>query len=202
MSENLDSVANILKLCGGINRVKSQHLHNLAKTVIEKYDGIVPMRYNDLVSFNGVGPKCANIFLGEVGHYSAGIGVDIHVTRISIALDWIPREQNDMTMQEQVLGIPGPVANHKIKHSNWTKISGGIARWLPKEELSKVNVELAGLGQYLGNRTTRERIYQLVESEIFLSEKDRLEIRAMLQSLGAYYGDRNDYEATDTEPDE
>jgi endonuclease III len=201
-SKNLNRVAEVMKLAGGINKVKASHLHKLAKNVLERYNGIVPMHYDDLISFDGVGPKCANIFLGEVGHYCAGIGVDIHVARISIAMDWIPREFNEPTVAEKVLGLSGPEANKKIKGCNWTKIEVGLAKWLPRHELSKVNVELAGLGQHLGNKSTRERIFQLVDAEIFLGTEDRLEMKAMLQVLGVYYGDRHDYEATDTEPDE
>jgi endonuclease-3 len=66
----------------GFYRTKARTIHEISRTVLEKYSGKVPHTMDELLSFKGVGRKTANIVLTE-GFNKAGIAVDTHVHRIS-----------------------------------------------------------------------------------------------------------------------
>jgi endonuclease-3 len=60
---------------------KAIQIREIARIVVEEYDGRLPCDDAVMQSFAGVGPKCANLALGiACGH--ATIPVDIHVHRV------------------------------------------------------------------------------------------------------------------------
>ena len=61
---------------------KAFQIHDIARRVVEEFNGELPCDYDILTSLNGVGPKCANLVLGIACHVPK-IGVDIHVHRIT-----------------------------------------------------------------------------------------------------------------------
>lgn len=66
----------------GFYRNKAQAIKKLSHELIERFGGEVPKTYDDLISLPGVGPKTANLVLGEAFKIPA-ICVDTHVHRIS-----------------------------------------------------------------------------------------------------------------------
>lgn len=66
----------------GFYRNKAKQLKELAKQLIEEFEGKVPDRLEDLLKLKGVGRKVANIVLSE-GFGKPVIAVDVHVHRIS-----------------------------------------------------------------------------------------------------------------------
>ena len=60
---------------------KAKQIHTIAKRSVEEFGGITPGDGDTLLSFPGVGPKCANLVLG-IACGKPHIGVDIHVHRI------------------------------------------------------------------------------------------------------------------------
>ena len=65
---------------------KSKNVLALAKKVKSNYNGKIPIDFEELVKFPGVGRKTANVFLSEKGRPE--IGIDTHVTYISKKLGW------------------------------------------------------------------------------------------------------------------
>ena len=61
---------------------KAHQIHEIARRIIEEHEGELPCDYEALTSFEGVGPKCANLVLG-IACGQPGIGVDIHVHRVT-----------------------------------------------------------------------------------------------------------------------
>ena len=61
---------------------KAQQIHALARRVAEEYAGNLPCDSEVLLSFEGVGPKCANLVLG-IACNEPHIGVDVHVHRVT-----------------------------------------------------------------------------------------------------------------------
>lgn len=61
---------------------KAHQIHKLASRILEEYGGDLPCDYDALTSFEGVGPKCANLVLG-IACNEPRIGVDIHVHRVT-----------------------------------------------------------------------------------------------------------------------
>jgi len=72
----------------GFYRNKARALRGIAQTIVDKYKGSVPSSSEELLSFNGVGPKTANLVLG-LGFGIPAICVDTHVHRISNRLGWV-----------------------------------------------------------------------------------------------------------------
>ena len=60
---------------------KTHHIVELAKILIEKYNGQVPTDFDSLITLPGVGRKTANVFL-NIAFHRPMIGVDTHVFRL------------------------------------------------------------------------------------------------------------------------
>ena len=60
---------------------KAQQISTIAKEIVERYDGELPCDESVLLSFKGVGPKCAHLALG-IACQQPYISVDVHVHRV------------------------------------------------------------------------------------------------------------------------
>jgi endonuclease III len=69
----------------GFFRQKTKSLKGAAHAIVERFDGKVPDRMEDLVTLPGVGRKTANVILGHV-FGTPGVAVDTHVKRVSFRL--------------------------------------------------------------------------------------------------------------------
>lgn len=78
---NLEEVKQIIKPCGFYNN-KSVSIISACKDLVDKFDGVVPSEYDDLLSLRGVGRKTANV-VRAVGFKIPSIAVDTHVFRVS-----------------------------------------------------------------------------------------------------------------------
>jgi endonuclease-3 len=61
---------------------KAQQILWIARRVVDEYEGALPCEAEALLSFEGVGPKCANLALG-IACDQPRVGVDIHVHRVT-----------------------------------------------------------------------------------------------------------------------
>lgn len=61
---------------------KARQIHEIARRAVDEYNGQLPCDAEVLMSFSGVGPKCANLVLG-IACNQPFIGVDIHVHRVT-----------------------------------------------------------------------------------------------------------------------
>ena len=66
----------------GFYRNKAKTIIDICRTLLNKYDGVVPDDIDELLTLKGVGRKTANLVL-TVGFGDYGICVDTHVHRIS-----------------------------------------------------------------------------------------------------------------------
>jgi endonuclease-3 len=66
----------------GFYRTKARAIHAICRALLERFDGRVPDRIDDLLTLPGVGRKTANLVV-TVGFDKPGICVDTHVHRIS-----------------------------------------------------------------------------------------------------------------------
>ncbi|MBC7189056.1 endonuclease III, partial [Candidatus Aerophobetes bacterium] len=79
---------------------KAKYIKNLAKKLIEEFNGHVPKTMNELVTLPGVGRKTANIVLWNVFGINEGIAVDTHVKRISKLLGLTENTDPDKIEQD------------------------------------------------------------------------------------------------------
>lgn len=71
----------------GFFRAKTNHLLGLGAALVERFNGEVPARLEDLVTLPGVGRKTANVVLGNAFGVP-GITPDTHVMRLTRRLGW------------------------------------------------------------------------------------------------------------------
>ena len=95
---------------------KSQHLVDMARTLVEQHNGEVPADMDQLLKLPGVGRKTANV-IQAVAFGRATMAVDTHVYRVSHRLGLVTRRENTPYKVEQVLmrNIPPeqiPLAHH------------------------------------------------------------------------------------------
>jgi len=76
-----DEIDGLIRLCS-YHEGKARQIHAIARRCLDEYGGTLPCDYETLVSFAGVGPKCANLVLG-IACGQPRIGVDIHVHRVT-----------------------------------------------------------------------------------------------------------------------
>src|SRR5438270_7919781 len=76
---------------------KARQIHEIARRAVAEHGGTPPCDPEVLLSFRGVGPKCANLVLGiACGHSS--IGVDIHVHRVTNRWGYVQAKTPEKTM--------------------------------------------------------------------------------------------------------
>ena len=69
----------------GFYRNKARSIQACARALVERFDGEVPRRMEDLVTLPGIGRKTANVILG-VAFDVPGFAVDTHVIRLTSRL--------------------------------------------------------------------------------------------------------------------
>jgi endonuclease-3 len=75
----------------GFFRQKAKAIRGTMRVLLERFDGRVPPRLEELVTLPGVARKTANVVAAELGH-AQGIVVDTHVRRLSQRLGLTRRE--------------------------------------------------------------------------------------------------------------
>jgi endonuclease III len=106
----------------GFHNNKTKYLQATAKILIEQFDGDIPNTLEGLTSLPGVGPKMAFLCLSGAWGIDDGIGVDVHVHRITNLWGW----HTTKTPEETRMWLEG---------------------WLPKDRWHEINKLLVGLGQ-------------------------------------------------------
>ncbi|HEU0128875.1 MAG TPA: endonuclease III [Pseudonocardiaceae bacterium] len=100
----------------GFFRAKTESLRKLATAVVDRFDGEVPSRLDDLVTLPGVGRKTANVVLGDAFGVP-GITVDTHVGRLARRFGWTT--ETDPVKVEHQIGSLFPrrdwtLLNHRV----------------------------------------------------------------------------------------
>ncbi|HUQ00637.1 MAG TPA: endonuclease III [Aeromicrobium sp.] len=75
----------------GFFRAKTDSLLRMSAALVERFDGQVPPRLDDLVTLPGVGRKTANVVLGNAFGIP-GVTVDTHVARLARRMGWIDEQ--------------------------------------------------------------------------------------------------------------
>ena len=84
---------------------KAAQIHAIAARTAAEYGGELPADPAVLMSFKGVGPKCANLALG-VATGSGGIAVDVHVHRVTNRWGYVVAPTPEATMSQLEATLP------------------------------------------------------------------------------------------------
>ena len=76
---------------------KAVQIHAVARRVLDEFDGELPCDPETILSFGGVGPKCANLTLG-IACGQPFISVDIHVHRVTNRWGYVQSSTPEKTM--------------------------------------------------------------------------------------------------------
>lgn len=103
------SEAEIGRLIGAstFHEPKARTIRNIAQKAVREHGGSLPCDRDVLLSFHGVGPKCANLALGIACNLPL-IGVDIHVHRIANRWGYVQTSTPEKTMAALQEKLPQP----------------------------------------------------------------------------------------------
>ena len=137
----------------GFFRNKATSLIGLGAALVERYDGEVPGRLDDLVTLPGIGRKTANVVLGDAFGVP-GITVDTHVGRLVRRFGWT--EETDPVKVEHAVGALVPRAEwtllshrvifhgRRVCHARKPACGAcGLARWCPSYGIGPTDPEVA-----------------------------------------------------------
>jgi endonuclease III len=97
----------------GFYRNKTTSLIGLGAALVERFDGELPNKLDDLVTLPGIGRKTANVILGNAFGIP-GITVDTHFGRLVRRFEWT--EEQDPVKVEHAIGA-------LIPKKDWTMLS-------------------------------------------------------------------------------
>ncbi|KAF5019140.1 hypothetical protein F66182_8845 [Fusarium sp. NRRL 66182] len=106
----------------GFHNNKTKYIKQAAEIIRDQWRGDIPDTIEGLVSLPGVGPKMAYLCMSVAWNRTLGIGVDVHVHRITNLWGW-----------------------HKTKNPEETRTT--LQSWLPQDRWHEINHLLVGLGQ-------------------------------------------------------
>jgi endonuclease III len=106
----------------GFHNNKTKYIKQTAEILRDHWDGDIPGTIEGLTSLPGVGPKMGYLCLSVAWDRTEGIGVDVHVHRITNLWGW----QKTNTPEE-------------------TRVA--LQSWLPRDRWRPINWLLVGLGQ-------------------------------------------------------
>lgn len=151
--ENLykTSEEKILEIIGGVNfnKTKARYIKKAAEIIMERYDKKVPSKWQQLLTFPGVGNKIAVLQLNIAHNMNVGIGVDTHVHRIANRLGLARSKSPDQTRVQ-------------------------MEAYVPKEDWSDINQLFVGFGQQICNPIT-PKCHTCLLNDICPEGKKRLE---------------------------
>ncbi|KAM0739603.1 hypothetical protein ACQRIT_004787 [Beauveria bassiana] len=106
----------------GFHNNKTKYIKKAAEILRDEWNGDIPDTIEGLTALPGVGPKMGYLCLSAAWGRTEGIGVDVHVHRITNMWGW-----------------------HKTKNPEETRLA--LQAWLPRDRWREINGLLVGLGQ-------------------------------------------------------
>ncbi|KAL1984194.1 hypothetical protein VTN96DRAFT_9415 [Rasamsonia emersonii] len=106
----------------GFHNNKTKYIKEAAVILRDKYNSDIPSTAEELMKLPGVGPKMAYLCMSAAWGKHEGIGVDVHVHRITNLWGW-----------------------HNTKTPEETRMA--LESWLPRDKWHEINKLLVGLGQ-------------------------------------------------------
>jgi endonuclease-3 len=100
---------------------KSRHLLGMAKMVMEKFGGEIPMTVEELVQLPGVGRKTANVITSVIDK-QPNMAVDTHVFRVSARIGLTVNAKNPLQTELQLIRYIPTELVHKFHH--WLILHG------------------------------------------------------------------------------
>jgi endonuclease-3 len=94
----------------GFFRAKAKSLQGMARAVVERHGGVVPIGMDDLTKLPGVGRKTANVLRGSA-HDLPAVIVDTHCSRVARRLGWT-RSEDPVEIERDLMKL--------LPEADWT----------------------------------------------------------------------------------
>jgi endonuclease-3 len=115
-----EEIFSFIKSCSYPNN-KAHHLVGMARTLMEKFNGVVPEEPEDLMKLPGVGRKTANVIASVVFNKPV-MAVDTHVFRVSARIGLTKNAKNPTECEMQLTANIPERLMHKAHH--WLLLHG------------------------------------------------------------------------------
>lgn len=92
-----DRIDKLIGACT-FHEAKARQIREIARRCVEEHGDELPCDEETLLSFRGVGPKCANLALGIVCG-KPGVAVDVHVHRVTNRWGYVEATNPESTMR-------------------------------------------------------------------------------------------------------
>lgn len=99
----------------GLAKKKASNVIEIAKILLEKYDGVVPNNRDKLSILPGVGRKTINVILSELFNEDT-LAVDTHVSRLAIRLGYAKEGDNPLIIEEKLMKVINCGERKKAHH--------------------------------------------------------------------------------------
>lgn len=99
-----DEIDGLIGACT-FHEAKARQIHDIARRAVDEHGGTVPCDPEVLLSFRGVGPKCAHLVLG-IACDQPFIGVDVHVHRVTNRWGYVQAPTPEKTMAALEENLP------------------------------------------------------------------------------------------------
>lgn len=93
---------------------KARQILEIARRVVDEHGGALPCDRDTLLGFRGVGPKCANLTLGIACGDTSGVGVDVHVHRVTNRWGYVDTRTPEASMA---------ALEDKLPRRHWLRIN-------------------------------------------------------------------------------
>ena len=100
---------------------KSKHLVGMAKMILEKFNGQVPMTVDELIQLPGVGRKTANVITSVIDQ-QPNMAVDTHVFRVAARIGLTINATTPFAAEKQLVAHTPTHLIHKAHH--WLILHG------------------------------------------------------------------------------
>ena len=98
---DISEIEEIIKPCG-LFRMKAANIKNASRLLVGRFGGVLPDTMEELLLFDGVGRKIANLLLGDIFSKPA-IVCDTHCIRICGRLGMYPEKEKNPEKIERIL---------------------------------------------------------------------------------------------------
>lgn len=98
---DVSDLENIIRPVGSF-RKKASYTKEIARILVDEYDGVVPTERERLEALPGIGRKTVNVFLSEF-YGVAAIAVDTHVERVSKRLKLAYQKDDVLTIEKKLM---------------------------------------------------------------------------------------------------
>lgn len=109
----------------GFHNRKTVYIKKACQLLKDQYNGDIPQIIEDVVKLPGVGPKMGYLLLQKGWGIQSGIGVDVHLHRLSMMWGWSKKTNNPESTRKD------------------------LELWLPREYWTDINPLMVGFGQVI-----------------------------------------------------